>query len=523
MAESVLTQAAPRPPVAATNPPAADLAFSDVQGLLRYAHGHLTEAVFILLRVADATAARSWLASAPVTNATPASPLPDTALQIAFTCEGLRQLGLGEAAIAGFSAEFIAGMSGDDNRSRRLGDTGANDPARWRWGGPERIPHVLVMLYAKPGELSAWTETVAGPNWATAFTELAMLPSRMIRPEADGLSHEPFGFVDGISQPEIDWQPATSSAADPVLKYGNRVPLGEFVLGYRNAYGRYTDRPLLDPAADPHNLLPPARENPRKRDFGRNGSFLILRDLQQDVRGFWQYIERQGNALGLDRRGLAEAMVGRKMTGEPLVAPAVHPIAGVDPKDRLNDFTFDDDRLGGRCPLGAHIRRANPRNADMPGDPKGWLSRLICQLGFGNRHVREDLVAPTRFHRLLRRGRAYGTRIPDHEALSPGASDEEVGLRFVSLNANIARQFEFVQTAWFNSTKFNGLAQESDPLLGNRRPIAGCPVTDTFSLPQPSGAALRLREVPQFITVRGGGYFFLPSLSAVRYIASLGR
>ncbi len=150
------------------------------------------------------------------------------------------------------------------------------------------------------------------------------------------------------------------------------------------------------------------------------------------------------------------------------------------------------------------------------------LSRLARIFGYGLRHARDDLIASTRFHRLLRRGRAYGILVPDDEALHPASPGEEIGLRFVCLNANISRQFEFVQTAWVAGTKFGGLTQESDPLLGNRQPVAGCPVTANFSVPQQSGANLRLREVPQFVTVRGGAYFFLPSLSALRYLASLG-
>ena len=149
------------------------------------------------------------------------------------------------------------------------------------------------------------------------------------------------------------------------------------------------------------------------------------------------------------------------------------------------------------------------------------LSRLVRTFGYGTQHARDDLIASTRFHRLLRRGRAYGTLVPDDEALRPGPPGEDIGLRFVCLNANISRQFEFVQTAWIAGTKFGGLTQESDPLLGNRQPVAGCPVTDNFSVPQRSGANLRLREMPQFVTVQGGGYFFLPSLSALRYLASL--
>ena len=118
--------------------PAPGVVFDDVQGLVRFGHGHLSEAVFLLLRIEDAAAARAWLAAAPVTSARDVNPLPDTALQIAFTSGGLRRLGLGEGAITGFSDEFLSGMAGEDNRSRRLGDIGENSPALWGWGGAGR-------------------------------------------------------------------------------------------------------------------------------------------------------------------------------------------------------------------------------------------------------------------------------------------------------------------------------------------------------------------------------------------------
>ena len=159
----------------------------------------------------------------------------------------------------------------------------------------------------------------------------------------------------------------------------------------------------------------------------------------------------------------------------------------------------------------------------MPGGQQGLIKRLIRMLGFDCPDLRDDLIAASRFHRIIRRGREFGAYLPPGAAARLDCADPECGLYFVCLNANIARQFEFVQTAWVASTKFGGLTQESDPLLGNRQPIAGCPITGTFSLPQPSGAGLRLRDVPQFVTVCGGAYFFLPSLSALRYLASLGE
>ena len=119
--------------------------YSDVQGLLRFGYGKLTDARFYLLRIRDAAAARAWLASAPVSTAETKSPPPVRALQVAFTASGLRNLGIREQIVAGFSPEFVNGMAGESNRSRRLGDTGDNDPSKWLWGGPKDRIDVLVM------------------------------------------------------------------------------------------------------------------------------------------------------------------------------------------------------------------------------------------------------------------------------------------------------------------------------------------------------------------------------------------
>jgi hypothetical protein len=106
-------------------------------------------------------------------------------------------------------------------------------------------------------------------------------------------------------------------------------------------------------------------------------------------------------------------------------------------------------------------------------------------LGFGPKGFRDDLMSPVRFHRVLRRGREYGPGLPPYEADEPPPPhDPERGLHFVCLNANISRQFEFLQNAWMNSSKFSGLTAETDPLLGNRAPISGCPVTNDFTAPR---------------------------------------
>ena len=93
------------------------------------------------------------------------------------------------------------------------------------------------------------------------------------------------------------------------------------------------------------------------------------------------------------------------------------------------------------------------------------------------------------------------------------------GCYFICLNANISRQFEFIQNAWLISARFDGMSGEADPLLGNREPMPAGHPTDGFTLPQPNGISRTIAGLPTFITVRGGAYFFLPGLRALRYFA----
>ena len=439
-----------------------------------------------------------------------------TALQVAFTREGSRRSVSADDLLAGFSAEFLSGMAGQESRSRRLGDIGANAPQSWKWGGPGNIPHMVVMIYAQPGRLADWIETIQGAEWDGAFEVLVRLDT------SDLQGKEPFGFNDGISQPTLDWR-RDRAPEENELAYGNLLSLGEFLLGYPNEYGKYTQRPLIPGDTSGSSVLPFAEDRPDQRDFGRNGAFLVLRQLQQDVRGFWRFLDGQTGSDPATRQILAESMVGRRMDGTPLLPASAHSIAGIDAKTAAqNQFTFDSDSDGIRCPFGAHIRRANPRNADLPAS-SGLLSRMLHMLGFGNARYRDDVIASTRFHRMIRRGREYGPRLTPEQAVADGPDTGEHGIHFICIVGNILRQFEFVQNSWVMATKFDALTEESDPLLGNRAPISGCPYTDTFSQPQQAGARTRVMDVPQFVTARGGAYFFLPSISALRFLAATGH
>lgn len=486
-----------------------DFEFDDVQGLVRFGHGRLPEAEFLLVEIKDAKSASEWLQKSPVTTSERLPSPPDVALQVALSAQGMAALGLDEALINDFSPEFQMGIAGEDNRSRRLGDIGANAPGNWQWG--QEPPHLLLMLYARKDGLQSWRKKVCNKLFKQAFTVTTTLPTHDIG------EIEPFGFIDGISQPKIDWEQTFPTDRHSRDSYANMLAPGEVLLGYLNEYGEYAPRPLLNSDADGADQLPRAEDQPDGHDLGRNGTYLVLRQLHQDVRGFWQFLDKQAGGDAERRDQLGAAMVGRHRDGTALVADNAR-IAG---SQSGNNFTYDDDPDGLVCPIGAHIRRANPRTGDHPPGVRGFWSRIFSALGFRRRRDgkpgRHDLVASTRFHRLFRRGREYGSHLPIDEALKDGP-EEERGLHFICLCSNILRQFEFVQNAWISVSKFDGIGSESDPLLGNRAPVQGS-ATDRFTLPQASGAPKRIDGLPQFVTVRGGAYFFMPGIRALRFIA----
>ncbi len=493
------------------------LDFSDLQGIVRFGHGRLRCTQFVLARITNVARAQQWLAQAPVTTAESVTPVPDTALQIAFTVAGLKLLNVPEQALSGFSEEFLTGMT-DSNRSRRLGDTGSNAPQFWQWGhSDDNQPHVLIMLYSVLGGIDTWQQQVLTAEFDQGFSVLQTLKSN------EEVSTEPFGFADGISQPKIDWDQNQSVDVHRRDKYSNLLALGEIVLGYGNEYGEYTARPLLNPGIDANaTILPDAEDVPGEKDLGKNGSYLVFRQLAQDVPGFWQFINSSVQGDAGKRAILADAMVGRRRDGTPLLPPETDLLPGIEEKDRIkNNFTFDKDSDGVACPVASHVRRSNPRTGDFPPGTTSLLQRLKRILGFGGANPQDDLVASTRFHRILRRGRQYGPTLSPEQALEPDAPVADRGLHFICLSANIARQFEFVQNAWSVNAKFSGLHDEGDPIMGNRDPLRAGSRTDNFRMPHPSGHGECIADIPQFISVLGGAYFFLPGIRALKYISGV--
>lgn len=487
---------------------------ADTQALLKTGFDSLW-CNYLLLRIADGAKARAWLRTlaSHVTrfDQVGGGQKLDRALQVAFTAAGLGKLDLAPAVLEQFSPEFAVGLADDPSRSRRLGDVGQNDPARWQWGHGDAEPHVMLMLFDASDQIKARAEGLRDQALASGFSGCIILDS------GDMGDREPFGFFDGASQPTIDWTGQRGTPGSEFdMDFHNLIATGEFLLGYPNEYGLYTDRPLLPPQQAA--ALPTAEDEPALRDLGRNGTYLVFRQLHQDVRGFWRWVQREGGADG-PALALAEAMVGRHIDGAPFAALGRQDIPGVvnKPNYPRNDFTFARDRAGVACPIGAHIRRANPRTGDYPTGRTGLVKRLLAMFGLSG-SAEDDRIASTRFHRILRRGREYGKDLDRREALKPDAPDPQSGLHFICLNANPARQFEFVQGAWMASAKFAGMSDEQDPLLGNRVPFPGTQPTDRFTRPTADGPCLVSSGLPQFVTVVGGAYFFLPGIRALDWL-----
>ena len=268
------------------------------------------------------------------------------------------------------------------------------------------------MFFAEPEQFDSFVQSTKGNIWSDAFEEVIWLGTSNLDRD------EPFGFADGISQPEIDWDQQRQTPCNQ-LEYTNVVALGEFLLGYRNEYGKITDRPLLDPDAANAELLP-AVDAPEKKDLGRNGTYLVMRQLEQDVRGFWKFLYEQAGGNLAEANQLGAKMVGRTRAGDPLVPIQAEPIPGTDPRTVTAESIYlRSDPVGARCPFGAHVRRTNPRNSDFPERRLSALRKLIIMLGFGPKGFYDDLTSSVRFHRILRRGREYGSELLPEEALQP--------------------------------------------------------------------------------------------------------
>ena len=444
-------------------PTAIDLA--DVQGNVLRGYTYPC-AAYLFLRIDDNMLARALMRRMLPLVAS-AEPWPDgapppTALHVAFTYAGLAQLDLAPEILASFPEAFRDGMAA---RAQRLGDRGPSAPEHWEDGLGTGEAHVLVTVDAvDEQQLDAARLALKGVGAEGAVTVVHEQRASLL----DG-GRDHFGFVDGIAQPAVhaagvaprpgDGQPDGAGGWRPLAT-------GEVLLGH----------------VDEDGTLPAAPLAP----FDRNGTYVVYRKLAMDTAAFRRYLAGAGYPGGPE--ALAAKIVGRWPDGTPLSVAPDGPDSAVsgDPA-RINDFGFADDPQGLRCPVGAHIRRSNPRDAE------GFFGGRLS-----NRH------------RIVRRGRPYGPPLPEGVMEDDGV---DRGLVFVCYQADIWRQFETIQALWIDDGDPFGLGADKDFLIGEPHGTAG-------KMTIPGRPPFFLKPQPRFVTLRGGEYLFRPSLSGLRALAA---
>ena len=377
-------------------------------------------------------------------------------VSVAFTWPGLRALGVDEASLATFPEEFRQGMVA---RSQVLGDTGINHPDRWIGGLARPDLHAIAILFARNAQerQRVTAEHAAYLARTPGVDVLSTLDLDAIPPFDYARDH--FGYRDRLSQPEIE-----GTGVDPTPGSGKPIKPGEFILGYPDEDG-------------------PPVGLPQPETLSRNGTYMAYRRLQEHVGGFRKFLRQHGNTAA-EQEWVAAKLMGRWRSGAPLVlAPEKDdPALAADPQ-RNNNFNYAKmDPFGYAIPLGAHIRRMNPR----------------------------DTAVNMQRRRMIRRGATYGPALPE------GAPEDgiERGIAAFVVCASLVRQFEFAQNVWINDPNFHELGNERDPIIGNQ--------DGTFDMTMPRRPVRKkITGLPAFTTVKGGAYFFLPGLTALRYLAAL--
>lgn len=509
--------------VGARTPPPTLLESREIQTLLFGGLKHHPHATLLVVSApAEVAATRRWLKAAKAQVGFGEQPNPKRVGMLALGAGALSKAGLPESALATFSFPFRDGMA-SKTRSRILGDTGDDKPAQWLWGAGDTAADAVMVLYAaSKAELKAFEADAVAPLTSEGGAVVHRVALRDLDSAAQasghGLKnqeHEAFGFADGVSQPLIKGMRRWRASRDRI----HEVEPGEFILGYPDNRGHLPLTPTVLSETDPNNHLatvapPPEANHPPDlsnshanldRDLGRNGTYLVVRQLAQDVKAFEDSLSavaevaktHPGAPPGLTKDQLKHwigaKIVGRWKDGTSLVRFPHRPGTGwnneyphIEPD---NDFLLGaEDPVGQRCPFGAHIRRANPRESFEPGSME--------QLDIVNRH------------RILRTGRRYEGYTP-----AKGAPKEEGGLMFMCFNADLDRQFEFIQQTWAMAPQFHGLENEVDAILGRGKTMG------RLTIPTANGP-LQVKGLADVVRVRGGGYFFVPSKSALDYLSA---
>ena len=378
---------------------------------------------------------------------------------MAFSYHGLEALGVPQTSLDSFAPEFREGMAA---RAALLGDVGESGPEHWE---PPLGSRRRARGHRGPVPGRAIGSRLPPRRRGEAHTELPGVEV-VWRQDCYQLAtgRTSFGFKDGIGQPAVEGsgRPSTNPREQP-------LKAGEIILGYPDETGE----------------LPPM---PTPDVLGRNGTYVVFRKLHTKVAAYRRYL--RDRATSRDEEDLLGAkMVGRWQSGAPLALAPDHddPELGADP-GATTTSRFADDPRGFKCPVGAHARRANPRDA-----------------------MDQDGSVDVRLHRMIRRGTSYGPALPPGVLEDDGA---DRGIVFVFAGAHLKRQFEFVKTQWLNDGIFIGAPLEKDPLVGPNDGSSG------FTIPQ-RPIRRRLQNLPPFVVTRGGDYFFAPGLNAMRWLAEL--
>jgi Dyp-type peroxidase family len=451
----------------------------DIQGFVARGY-NFPHACYLLAEILTETEGREFVCRV-VDHVTSAAPWertkkPSSTVNVGFTWQGLMKLGLPDATLISFPVEFCQGMRG---RNVVLGDVGPNDPSHWEpvWQG-DNI-HVWLSINAlTPEELERRTaeiERLMDETQGARLLDKQQAASICIDGQRSGKEH--FGYTDGFGNPDFAGVERSSAPGQGKLTPdGKWAPLatGEFLLGYPDEAQELPDCPV------PYLL-------------GINGTYMAYRKLHQNVASFRDYLTKMGEQYPGGREKLAAKFVGRWRDGTPLEGSPDAPDQDLvkDPQRNTN-FTYGGDLNGARCPIGAHIRRTNPRDA----------------FGFNGELVNR--------RRIMRRGMPYGAYTPEDQ---PARDDDDHGIVFMALCASLFRQFEFVQQQWIEYGNDARLGNDTDPLIGchgnghEKFMVQG-------AAGDPQNAPFVCGKLPNFVAMRGGAYFFLPSLTALRLIAT---
>jgi Dyp-type peroxidase family len=380
-------------------------------------------------------------------------------LSVAISYAGLEAIGLPQNSLESFPEAFRVGMAA---RARQLRDEGINDPKNWEPLFGKGQIHIGLNAFSDSEEKWRRVTAIAREQYA-GLSGISVLNVQNFGAQPGDLNS--LGYKDGIDQPAVE-----GSGVEPFPGQGRPIKAGEFILGYPGEAGV----PLPIPQPD---------------ILGRNGTYVGFRKYQSRVGAFNRFLRDNGSTEA-ERELLAAKLVGRWRSGAPLtLAPdADNPALAADPQ-RNNNFDYAGDPHGRQIPFGSHIRRMNPRDTK--------LTRLT----------------DVNIHRLIRRGTTYGAPY-DPNALSDADDEVPRGAIFLFISAKAMDTMEFLQQEWVNDGDFIGASGERDPIIGRQEEAA------TFSIPK-EPVRRRIRGIETFNVLRGGEYFFMPSISALSWLASL--